>query len=258
MTRHPTLRVLVMHGEHLIDAGLAISLARHADIEILAPCPAGIEASDLPGWVAGQNADVVITDYSRGLSLAEAWQLSRVPPQRGRSRIVIVTSRATQNEIRSALKQGVAGYLTVTSAADEVIDAVRKANMGMRHVSEPLARIMLEDLLGDQLTPRESEVLGLAAQGCATKVIAARLQVEPATVASHMKSVMDKLNAGNRTEAVVIANQRGLVALEGAGQSTHSVGPLSHRHETTIQRRRPPRPEEWPRAPLEISETLSP
>lgn len=217
MTSHPTLKVLVMHGEHLIDAGLAISLARHADIEILPPGPTGIDRSDQRGWLAEQNADVVITDYCRGLSLAEAWQRTRVLSQRGHSRIVIVTSRATQNEIRTALKQGVAGYLTATSTADEVVDAVRKVHMGMRHVSEPLARSMVDDLLSDPLTPRESEVLRLAARGCATRVIAAMLQVAPATVASHMKSVMGKLNAGNRTEAVVIANQRGLVALAGAG-----------------------------------------
>lgn len=240
MTNQPTLKALVMHGEHLIDAGLVISLSRHADIEVLAPCLTGMNERDMPGWIAEQTADVVITDYRLGLLLAEAWQGRQTPTRRWLSRIVIVTSRATQTEIRTALHRGVAGYLGVTSTADEVIDAVRTVHLGMRHVSEPLARMLLEDLLGDQLTPRETEVLQLAAQGYATKVIAARLRVESSTIASHMKSVMGKLNAGNRTEAVVIANRRGLVVLEGAGLSahSHSVAAPTHRREDATRSRR--------------------
>ncbi len=240
MSNRPTINVIVMHGEHLIDAGLATSLSRHADIDVLLPCLAGLHESDLPAWIADQAADVLVTDYRLGLLLADAWRGTQAPARRVWPRTVIVTHRATQADVRAAMHRGVAGYIAAASTAAEVIDAVRTVHLGMRHVSEPLARMLLEDLLGDPLTPRETEVLGLAAQGCATKAIAARLRVEPSTVASHMKSVMDKLNAGNRTEAVVIANQRGLVVLDGAGMGAHPVVTPLHRRDAAMHSRRPP------------------
>jgi two-component system NarL family response regulator len=126
---------------------------------------------------------------------------------------MVVTSRVTQAEIRTALRHGVGAYLTTTSPTSEVADAVRNVQMGVRHVSQALARSLLDDMLDEQLTPRENDVLRLAAQGFANKVIAVRLQVELGTVKCHMRAILDKLHAGNRTEAVVIAHQRGLLAL---------------------------------------------
>lgn len=205
-------RVLVMHGENLVDAGLAVTLSRHADIEVLEPCTAERVHAVL-NWLFAQRADILITDYDRGLSLATALSRTELSSRPSRPRLMVVTNRATRAEIRHALKHGVAGYLTNTSPADEVVDAVRNVQMGIRHVSEPLARSLLEDLLDEQLTPRESEVLRLAAQGFANKVIAGRLRVELGTVKCHMRAILDKLRAGNRTEAVMIAQQRGLLAL---------------------------------------------
>jgi DNA-binding NarL/FixJ family response regulator len=205
-------RVLVMHGENLIDAGLAFTLSRHADIEVLEPCMAeGVNA--VLNWLYAQRADILITDYDRGVSLATALNRTELASRPSRPRLMVVTNRATRAEIRHALKHGVAGYLTNTSPADEVVHAVRNVQMGIRHVSEPLARSLLDDLLDEQLTPRESEVLRLAAQGLSNKVIAGRLRVELGTVKCHMCAILDKLRAGNRTEAVVIAQQQGLLAL---------------------------------------------
>lgn len=212
MAEQKKIRVLVMHCESLADAGLAATLARHGDIDVLAPCPANTTQA-LLRWLAEQHADILVADYDRGLCLIDALQQTQVPFRAARPRIIIVTSRVTQAEIRTALQQGVAGYITNTSPADEFIDAVRKVQMGMRHVSEPLARSLLDDLLGEQLTPRETEVLGLAAQGCANKTIASQLRVELGTVKCHMRAILDKLRARNRTDAVVIANHRGLLAL---------------------------------------------
>lgn len=225
---HPTrIRIVVMHAEHLVDAGLTATLARHADLEIVAlpqtPAPHAEQSAERPAELLAelqaQRIDVVVADYDRGVGLARALQQGSGPLRTPATRVMIVTGRLTQAETRSALKLGVAGYLTSTCPSDEVLDAVRKVHLGMRHVSELLARSLLEDLLGERLTPRESEVLRLAAQGCANKVIAARLRVELGTVKCHMKSVLEKLRASNRTEAVIIASQRGLLALEGAREA---------------------------------------
>jgi two-component system NarL family response regulator len=206
------MKVLIMHGESLIDAGLAATLTRHDDVEVLEPSAHDAAQTALVHWLAQERADILITDYDRGMRLADALQRTQVPFRPVRPRIMVVTSRATQTEIQGALKLGIGGYLLSTSRSDEVIDAVRKLHLGVRHVSEPLMRLLLDDMAGERLTPRETEVLRLAALGCANKVIAARLQVELGTVKCHMKAVLDKLGASNRTEAVVIAHRRGLLA----------------------------------------------
>ncbi|WP_200230241.1 response regulator transcription factor [Rubrivivax gelatinosus] len=205
------IRLLVRHGEHLVDAGLAATLARQPDCELVAPAP--LPPDDLlPAWLAERGVDIVVTDYERGLRLAERLQRAPAP----RPRTMIVTGRSTQAEVRAALRHGVGGYLGADSSGDEVVDAVRKLHRGVRHLSAPIAQRLLDGLLGEALTPRETEVLRLAAQGLANKVIAARLKVELGTVKCHMKAVMDKLQAGNRTEAVVVASQRGLLDLHHA------------------------------------------
>lgn len=205
-------KVLIMHGESLIDAGLAATLARYDDVEVLEPVAHDAAQTALLRRCVQERADILITDYNRGMRVADALQSTRVPFRPVRPRIMVVTSRATQAEIQGALKQGVDGYLLSTSPSDEIIDAVRKLHLGVRHVSEPLLRLLLDDMAGERLTRRETDVLRLAALGCVNKVIAERLQVELGTVKCHMTAVLDKLGASNRTEAVVIAQRRGLLA----------------------------------------------
>lgn len=211
VTSFQQTRVLVMHGENLVDAGLAVTLSRHPDVEVLKPCTADTPDAVLH-WLFEQRVDILITDYDRAMPLAVALEKAAESFHRACPHVVVVTNRTTQAEVRHALKLGVAGYLTHTSPADEVVDAVRNVRLGIRHVSGPLARSLLDDLLDEQLTPRETEVLRLAAQGFANKVIASRLLVEVGTVKCHMRAILEKLRAGNRTEAVVIAHQRGLLA----------------------------------------------
>jgi DNA-binding NarL/FixJ family response regulator len=223
MGQRSVFRTIVMHSDYLVDAGLAAALARHADIQVLEPCPTSLRSGERLCWLAGQAADIVITDYDRGLWILDAAQRGHVPFSPVLPRTMIVTDRVTQAEIHTALKNGVAGYLTVTTAAEETINAVRKVGMGVRHISEGLAGSLIDDLLGEKLTPRESEVLKWVALGSPNKVIAARLNIELGTVKCHMRSVLQKLGAGNRTEAVVIANRRGLLALRDDGNRPNSV-----------------------------------
>jgi DNA-binding NarL/FixJ family response regulator len=221
MGQQAKIRILAMHEAHLAEAGLTATLAGQPGCELVMPNVPAPRNSALLAWIRDYGIDVVVTDYDRGLWLAQAIQRDPQPFGAVTARTIIVTGRATQADIRNALRHGVGGYLMANSPLEEIVDAVRKVHMGMRHVSEQLARSLIDDMLGEQLTPRESEVLRLAALGCANKVIAARLGIELGTVKCHMRAVMDKLQASNRTEAVVIASQRGLLALDchapGAG-----------------------------------------
>lgn len=205
------IRVLVTHEEHIVDAGLKATLAKQPGYELVTTEWANKTGIEVTSWLRQLNVDVVITDYDRGLSLARTIQIGRGQSCSKSLRTVIVTSRITPAEIRNALKNGVDGYLPSASPESEFLDAVRKVHMSIRHVSEPLAQALMENMLAEQLTPRETEVLRLAALGLANKVIATRLGIELGTVKCHMKAIMEKLQVCNRTEAVVIANQRGLL-----------------------------------------------
>jgi len=189
------LRIAVMHRQELLAAGLAAIFVRQPGIDV-------VEAAGA--------VDVLLADLDTALRLLAG------APGRTLPRIVVVAQQATQAELRGALRQGAIGYLLADRPAAEIVDAVHKARRGQRHLSEPLTQLLLEDMLGERLTPREGDVLRLAAAGLANKVIASRLEIELGTVKCHMRSILDKLDADNRTEAVLIAGRRGL--LSGAAQ----------------------------------------
>ena len=212
MTRSRLTRVVVLHRDCLVDEGLAATLGRPLDMEVVETRPVH-GCQDMAAWLAAEAVDVVVTDHDRGVSLAQALRRSEGDLHTRQPRIVVVAAWVLPVQIRFALRHGVSGYMLVDSPSNEVVDAVRKVRTGLRHVSEPLARGLLEDMLSLQLTPRETQVLHLAARGLANKVIASHLQVELATIKCHMKAVMSKLNASNRTEAVVLASQRGLLTI---------------------------------------------
>lgn len=187
-----TIQVLVDHEDTMLQAGLAALLARFADL--------AVERGD------GAAADVVVTDYAAGLR-----RLRQQDGSRGGPRIVVLTRRDSELDIRCALSQGVAGYMIVGCSVDAVADAVRAVHQGLRHLDPVAAHRIAESMFHEALTGRETQVLQLVATGCANKVIAARLQIGIGTVKTHMRSVLDKLDVASRTEAAAVAHRRGLL-----------------------------------------------
>jgi DNA-binding NarL/FixJ family response regulator len=154
------------------------------------------------------NVSVIVADYREGIRLARDATLSDAyrPP------VLVITSFAKEVQVRHALDAGVHGYLLQDCATDELVDAVSKLAKGIRYVSANVAMSIAASVTGTSLTPRESDVLQLLGNGYCNKVIARELDIGVGTVKSHIKGVMTKLNAKARTEAVVIASQRGLIA----------------------------------------------
>jgi DNA-binding NarL/FixJ family response regulator len=192
MTTDP-IKVLVHHEDTLLQAGLAALLARFVDLEVTADVAAGV--------------DVVIADY------AEAQRRIRQLGERrgGRPRVVVLTRRDSELDIRCALSQGVDGYMITGCSVDSIADAVRAVHQGLRHLDPVAAHRIAESMFHEPLTGRETQVLQLVATGCANKVIAARLQIGIGTVKTHMRSVLDKLDVASRTEAAAVAHRRGLL-----------------------------------------------
>ena len=187
--QHPSVRVAVLHPEPVLSLGLAATLGRDHCIHI---------------GVAVADADVVVADYETGLALAR----SAGP---GRVRIVVIATACRENDIRRALNCNIQGYMLLDCPPEELGRAVLSVGRGSRYFCARAAQAIAEGLTRIDLTPRESQVLQLLAQGCSNKVVARELSVALATVKMHVKAILGKLDANSRTQAVSIATERGLV-----------------------------------------------
>ena len=183
---HP-VRVQVLHADPLMSAGLLSVLRQRDEVRVV-----------------DENADVIVADYQRALSTI---RLSLA----GAPRIVIVTQFDKEWQVRSALADGICGYLLQSCTADELIDGLCLARQNMVCLSATLRGLVEQAPVHDRLTGRERDVLQLLATGRCNKAIARDLGIGVGTVKTHLKGVMTKLGATARTHAVVLATQRGLV-----------------------------------------------
>ncbi len=196
--------ILVMHDDPLLCAGLVAALRQHAAFEIFVD---DIDAlrSDEP------RVDVVIADYGHAIRLSDpAVRAARQPL--AAARIMALTSNDREADIRRAIEAGIHGYLLLGGPLSELIEGVTTVASGVRYLGRSVAQRMADSLTRTSLTSRETEVLRLVMTGESNKAIARRLDIELATVKSHMTAIMTKLNATSRTQAAGIAATRGLVA----------------------------------------------
>lgn len=191
------LRVGVDHGSPLVSAGVTHLLATQPDLCVL----------DMPEALA---ADVLITDHHTAVE-----RLSAAEPHRPHTPPLLVLC-ATQRErdVRRALELGVQGYLVLGCSPDEMLGAVRAVGRGLRWLGAEAAARMADSMAQATLTPREEEVLRLLVAGCSNKLIGQHLNLALGTVKTHVKAILQKLEARSRTEAISICMQRGLIGAE--------------------------------------------
>jgi DNA-binding NarL/FixJ family response regulator len=184
-----TISVSMGHRDAIVRAGLGALLRTCASISVQ---EIGIQ--------------VVVTDYDDGL--ARAQRNAGLP---GAAAVLVVTQRAREWDVRSALAAGVQGYVLQSCSADQLKMAVELLAWGQRYVAPELNRYVAERSTRTSLTGRETDVLQLLAQGCCNKTIARELGIGVGTVKTHVRGVFDKLGATARTHAVALANQRGML-----------------------------------------------
>jgi len=194
--------IALAHGDPLVCAGLDITLRACTDFEVhnLMNRP----ADELPRL---QAMDVVIADCDSGIELA---QTSDIPGLR----VLIVTADVSEDSIARAINAGVRGYLLLGSTLESVVQAVRNLARGGSAIDPVAATRMLDSLRTEKLSARELEVLHLVMAGMRDKQISAILGIALGTTKSHVKHVLNKLNARSRTEAAVIVQRRGLLPPE--------------------------------------------
>lgn len=206
------IRVLVVDDEPLVRHGLRAILANEPDIDVVGEAGDGAEAVS----AARRHApDVVCMDVRMpgvdGLRATELVLGLPSPP-----RVLVVTTFESDDHVRDALLAGASGFLLKRANADQVVAAVRAVAAGDSLVFPEAVRRLAtrrrpKRWEGPALTPRESDVLALVARGMTNAEIALALTVGVETVRTHVANVLAKLGARDRTQAVVLAYDRGLV-----------------------------------------------
>ena len=209
------IRVLIADDHTLVRNGIAFSLLAYTDIEVVAQASTGEEAANICAE-ATVLPDVVLMDLMMpGMGgVATIRVLHDAYPQ---VQVIALTSFQEGGLVEEALQAGAIGYLLKDVAIDELAKAIRLAARGMPILAPAAAQALVHTVvrrpppIGQDLTVREREVLGLLAEGLSNQQIAERLVITPATVKFHTRSIRSKLGTSSRTETVVLALNNHLV-----------------------------------------------
>lgn len=208
-TGHRPIRILTVDDHPLLREGIAAVLMGEPDMELVGDAANGHEAIEA---FRACRPDIVLMDLQMpemgGLEATIA--IRREFPS---ARIVVLTTYSGDVQAVEALRAGAQGYLLKSSLRKELLDAIRTVMSGKRRIPPDVASGIAEHSVEGGLTPREREILRNVAAGNSNKMIAAQLGVSEETVKTHMKSILSKLAANDRTHAVTIALKRGILTV---------------------------------------------
>lgn len=199
--------VLIVDDHPLLREGLVAVIEGEPDMTVVAEASDGRQAVDC---FRQHRPDVTLMDLqmpemdgvAATLAIRAEWPAARI--------VMLTTYRGDVKALR-ALKAGACGYLLKSMVRTNLLDAIRAVHTGLRYIPHEVAAELAAHVTDEGLSAREIEVLGRIAAGSSNKVIAAQLALSEDTIKSHVRNIMSKLSAKDRTHAVTVALKRGII-----------------------------------------------
>jgi DNA-binding NarL/FixJ family response regulator len=202
-----TIRILIVDDHLIVRAGLTTLLGKEPGFAVAGGARSGTEALQ---FLDQQDVDVVLLDLRMpnkgGLDVLPEIIAHTSPP-----RVLILSSFEYEEEIYRAAKAGASGYLTKDASRAEIVEAIRRVTAGRLHFPPTIAARLADREARTGLSPRERDILRMISKGLTNKEIGRALQISQFTVRNHVIHILEKLHASDRTEAVSIALQQGII-----------------------------------------------
>ena len=209
MTSDKQIRILTVDDHPVLREGIAAILATEPDMALVAEAANGLEAID---QFRTHRPDVTLMDLQMPL-MSGSEAIAAIREQFPDARIIVLTTYSGDVQADRAFKAGAYGYLLKSMLRKELVETIRTVHVGKKKIQPEIAVEMAEHHADDALSEREVEVLREVASGNANKIIADHLEISEETVKAHVRKILSKLGANDRTHAVAIALKRGIIEI---------------------------------------------